>query len=111
MGTLTYNGWVVSFEDRLLTHLHLVIMQRLRNDRSFAMSWINSVEDGSGRGSIWLHPSGDLGFRFIGSKFPTINPAWIATLASSAEGSQGLIVTGEDGELARSESIRVLTRS
>jgi hypothetical protein len=103
---MNYDGWSIGFEDRLLTHLHLVIMQRLRNERSFSMSWINSVEDGSGRGSVWLHPTGDLAFRFLGSKFPSINPEWIATLTTSAASSQGLIVTGEDGKLARSESIR-----
>lgn len=106
MGSLTYDGWVIDFDDRLLAHLHLVIMQRFRNHESFAMSWVNAVESGDGRGSIWLHPDGDLSFRFLGSKVPAMNPEWIARLTASATSSQGLIVTGEDGRLARSEAIR-----
>ena len=105
MGSLIYDGWTIEFDDRLLAHLHLVIMQRLRNQQSFAMSWVNAVENGDGRGSIWLHPSGDLAFRFTGSRMPTINAEWIARLTESANSSQGLIVTGENGRLAHSQAI------
>ena len=106
MGSLSYDGWTIEFEDRLLAHLHLVIVQRFRNQQSFAMSWVNALETGDGRGSIWLHPGGDLAFRFVGSKVPTMNPDWIARLTESANSSQGLIVTAEDGTLARSQAIK-----
>ena len=106
MGTMTYNGWAIVFDDRLLAHLHLVIVQQLRNQQSFAMSWINAAESGDGRGSIWLHPSGNLSFRFEGSRAPDLNREWIAQLTDSARSSQGLIVTNEDGKLARSREIK-----
>ena len=39
MGSLTYDGIVVQFEDRVLTHLQIVIVQKLRKGESFLMSW------------------------------------------------------------------------
>jgi len=67
-----------------------------------------SPEDGDGRGSIWMHPAGELSFRFEGSRHPNINRDWIVTLTDSSRSSQGLIVTTEDGKLARSREIKRL---
>ena len=106
MGSITYDGWTIDFDDRLLAHLHLVILQGFRNQKSFAMSWVNAVESGDGRGSIWLHPDGDIAFRFTGSRVPAMNPEWVARLSASIDSSHGLIVTGEDGQLARSHAIK-----
>ena len=106
LGTMTYGNWTVEFDDRLLAHLQLVIVQRFRNQERFAMSWIDGIEAGSGRSSIWLHPEGDLSFRFNGSRVPEIDPEWINTLTESAQSSRGLIVTLEDGRLARSTSTK-----
>ena len=80
MGTLTYSGAVVEFDDRLLAHLQIVIIQKLRRGDSFAMSWIDSVAVGNGRSSIWLHPQTDLYVKFAGSRAP-----------AAASGSVGLM--------------------
>lgn len=109
MGTLTYDGWLIEFEDRLLAHLHVTIVQQLRRGTSFAMSWLDALESGDGRSSIWLHPDGHYYFRFAGSRTPEINRAWISVLAESAESSRGLIVRTEDGKLARSLGTKHLT--
>jgi hypothetical protein len=106
VGSITYESWTIEFEDRLLSHLQLVIIQRFRNGERFAMSWVDAIESGDGRSSVWLHPAGYLYFRFAGSRVPTINPEWIKRLTESAKSSQGLIVTTEDGRLARSLSTR-----
>jgi hypothetical protein len=103
---MTYGQWTVEFDDRLLAHLQLVIVQRLRNQERFAMSWIDGVEAGSGRSCIWLHPEGDLYFRFAGSRSPEINREWIRQLTESARSSRGLIVTTEDGRVARSSGVK-----
>ncbi|MGN6445595.1 DUF7882 family protein [Amnibacterium sp.] len=103
---MTYGAWTIEFDDRLLAHLQLVIVQRLRNQERFAMSWIDGSESGGGRSSIWLHPEGDLYFRFAGSRTPDIDPDWIRQLTDSAQSSRGLIVTHEDGRLARSVSTK-----
>ncbi|WP_443069965.1 DUF7882 family protein [Subtercola sp. YIM 133946] len=96
MGSFTYDGAEIELDDRTLTHLQIVIVQKLRRCESFAMSWAVSPESGSGRASIWLHPSIPLHFRFNGSRVPAINPAWLEELAASADSSRGLIVTPEN---------------
>jgi hypothetical protein len=99
MGTLTYDTIVIEFEDRLLAHLQIVIVNKLRRRESFAMSWRDSTDVGDGRSAIWIDPSIPLYFKFDGSRVPSINREWVEDLAESAAGPQGLIVTGEDGEL------------
>lgn len=99
MGSLTYDSIVIHFEDRLLAHLQIVIVNKLRRRESFAMSWRDSTEVGDGRSAIWLDPSIPIYFKFDGSRVPSINKDWVDQLAESANGPQGLVVTGEDGEL------------
>ena len=96
MGSLTIDGIVVQFEDRVLTHLQIVIVQKLRKGESFLMSWRDADSVGDGRSSAWIHPSLSLYFKFSGSRVPAINRDWLASLMASANGSQGLIVTTEE---------------
>ena len=96
MGSLTIDGIVVQFEDRVLTHLQIVIVQKLRKGESFLMSWRDADSVGDGRSSAWIHPSMPLYFKFSGSRVPAINRDWLASLMASANGSQGLIVTSEE---------------
>jgi len=100
MGTISYDHLVVKVEDRTLAHVQIVIVNKLRRGEAFLMSWRDSVEAGSGRSSIWLHPQVLVHFKFDGGRAPEINPHWIATLAESADSSRGLIVTAEHGELS-----------
>lgn len=109
MGTLTYDGWAIEFDDRLLAHVHLTVVQQFRRGESFAMSWLDALEAGDGRSSIWLHPDGHYYFRFAGSRTPAINAEWIRSLTESAQSSRGLILRTEDGKLARSLNTRHLT--
>ncbi|MEF2977212.1 DUF7882 family protein [Subtercola sp. YIM 133946] len=106
MGTLTYDGTEIELDDRTLTHLQIVIIQKLRRCEAFAMSWPIPTDLGSGRASIWLHPSIPIHFRFHGSRVPAINPAWLATLTESANSSYGLIVTPENPSLIGAAQIR-----
>jgi len=102
VGTIAYDGMLIKFDDRLLAHLQIVIMQQFRRRESFAMSWLDALSVGDGRSSIWLHPEGDVYFKFEGSRTPAINQEWLDRLTASARSSQGLIVVAETGELARS---------
>jgi len=106
MGTMTYDNTIIEFDDRVLAHLHIVIVQQFRRQESFAMSWMDALSDGDGRSSIWLHPDGDLFFRFAGSRPPAIDGGWIKRLTEGAQSSHGLVVVMEDGRLARSVSER-----
>lgn len=102
MGSLIYDSTIIEFDDRLLLHLQIVIVNKLRRRESFAMSWRDSPEIGDGRSTIWLDPSIPLYFKFAGSRTPTIDRDWIELLAESAASSSGLLVTDEDGNLETS---------
>jgi hypothetical protein len=99
MGTLLYGnpGIVISFEDRALMHLQIVITAKLRRSESFVFSWTDAADVGSGRSSIWLDPSSTLLYRYFGSRIPSINREWIETLTISANSGSGLIFTAEPG--------------
>jgi hypothetical protein len=101
LGSIQYDGDRLHFDDRLLAHLQIVIMQKLRNEQSFLMSWLNVVSIGDGRTGIWLHAAIPLRFNFSGSRTPAINRDWLHTLQQSANSSTGLVITDENGQLAR----------
>ncbi|RFA17932.1 DUF7882 family protein [Subtercola boreus] len=97
MGTLLYGSpsIEVSFDDRALTHLQIVITAKLRRRESFIFSWNDAPEAGSGRSAIWLDPSSTIYYRFYGSRIPTINREWIDALMESANSGSGLFFTSE----------------
>ena len=66
MGTLRYNGSVVEFDDRLLAHLQIVIVEKIRRGEAFLMSWSDTAGTGDGHSAIWIHPKhveSDIGAR------------------------------------------------
>ncbi|WP_199706318.1 DUF7882 family protein [Amnibacterium setariae] len=101
MGTLTYVGATVEFDDRTLTHLQVVIMQKFRRGESFPMSWADSPAIGDGRSAMWLTPTTPIFFTFAGSRVPVIDQEWIDRLSRSAESPRGLIVTDVEGVLVK----------
>lgn len=102
MGTLTYDGTVVDFDDRLLAHLQIVLVKKFLKHEPFLMSWKDSNAVGDGRGSMWMTPNAPVYFKFLGSKVPAINEEWLLMLGKSADSPRGLIVTNEQGNLALS---------
>jgi hypothetical protein len=102
MGAITYDGSATQFDDRLLAHLQIVIVQRLRQNRSFLMSWANALDVGDGRSSIWLHAQCNVRFTFDGSRVPAIDEDWLHVLSRSADSSRGLIVMNAEGKPVRS---------
>ena len=99
MGSLTYDRVIVEIDDRVLAHLQLVIVQKLRRGESFLLSWQDSAEAGSGRSSIWLNPAIPLYFKFAGGRVATLNRQWIEDLSRSANSSQGLVIVSEDASM------------
>jgi hypothetical protein len=95
MGTLQYDGVLVEFEDRLLAHLEIVIVQKIRRGESFLMSWRDAAETGDGHSAIWIHPTHNLYFKFMGSRNPAINEEWLEQLTLSANSPRGLLVMRE----------------
>lgn len=100
MGTLQYDGVLVEFEDRLLAHLQIVIVQKIRRGESFLMSWRDAPETGDGHSAIWIHPAQNLYFKFAGSKVPAINQEWLDQLTLSANSPRGLLVIREGTQAA-----------
>lgn len=97
MGTLVYGptNLEISLEDRVLSHLQIVITTKLRRQESFVFSWRDDPSSGDGRTSIWLHPSIPLRFKYVGSRPPAINRAWLEALQASANSVNGLHVIQE----------------
>ena len=97
MGTLLYgnSGIVISFDDRALMHLQIVISAKLRRRECFVFSWIDSADSSSGRNAIWLDPASTLYYRYFGSRVPSINREWIDALMVSANSAGGLVFVSE----------------
>lgn len=107
MGSLQYDRIIAQFDDQVLSHLQIVIVQKLRHGESFLMSWPDSMEVGDGRSAIWLNPTQQLYFKFLGGRAPAINPEWLEHLTESANSSRGLIVTDEPNPARQGQPVQV----
>jgi hypothetical protein len=88
----------VDFDDRVLAHLKVVMLSKVRRGESFVFSWEYSVATGSGHSSIWVHPTIPLQFDFLGSREPHLNRNWVEELVRLANSPSGLRVTPEPPE-------------
>jgi len=97
LGTLYYGDARVAIpiDDRALSHLRFVILTKFRRGEAFGFSWVKPLADGSGRSTIWMHPSITLQFEFDGSRSPSLNRQWLENLTQQAATSGGLILTEE----------------
>jgi hypothetical protein len=97
MGTMLYGlpPAEVPMDDRVLAHLKVVIVSKLRRNESFLLSWELSEEQGPGRKSVWMHPSIPLQFEFDENKPPTLNTAWLEELARASMSVDGLRIGPE----------------
>jgi hypothetical protein len=101
MGHLIYDSSTqISFPDRVLAHVEVVVISKLRRRECFAISWREAAEIGDGRSTIWCDPSIPLRFRFEGSRQPIINREWAERMVLAAASSTGLVITDEDGSVA-----------
>jgi hypothetical protein len=101
MGKFVYDGTVkVEFDDRLLAHLQVAIVNKLRRGESFQFTWREDTNAGGGRTSIWVSPQSSLVYKFYGSRPPAMNPAWLEALAYAANSPAGLHVVPEPEESA-----------
>jgi hypothetical protein len=85
----------VEFDDRVLAHLKVVILAKLRRQESFTFSWEYTSAQGSGHSSIWLHPAIPLQFDFYGKKDPTLNRLWLEEMVQLANTPSGLRIIPE----------------
>ncbi len=99
MGSLIYgvSGIEISFDDRVLAHLELVINAKLRRRESFMLSWRDAPGVGDGRSSIWIDTAIPLYFRYSGSRVPLIDKEWLEELVVQAGSTRGLVLGEEPG--------------
>ena len=107
MGSLLYGnpGIEISFDDRALMHLQVVITAKLRRRESFLFTWTNSADAGSGRSSIWLDPRSAIFYRFAGSRTPALNREWIQALMLSANSAGGMFFSPEPSAMPQVQSV------
>jgi hypothetical protein len=103
MGALIYGPQAERLEvsDRLLAHLRLVIVSKLRRGESFAFNWAHG--DGDGKSTVWMQPTMHLVFEFELNAPHDINRAWAEHLAETANSVRGLWVIPEEEAHLRSE--------
>jgi hypothetical protein len=96
MGKFIYNNTIkVDFEDRLLSHLQVVITTKLRRGESFTFMWKDDVSIGDGRTMVWLYPNASMVFKFYGGRVPALNGAWLEALSTVANSRTGLYIVPE----------------
>jgi hypothetical protein len=97
MGTLFYGDAVssVEFDDRLLAHLQLAIVTKLRRSESFVFSWDVAAAAGSGSNSVWISPTVGLRFTYPSHTREPINRAWVEALIRTANSVSGLRIVDE----------------
>jgi len=88
----------IDIDDRVLAHLKVVIVAKLRRGESFTFSWHKPADSGSGHSSVWLNPSVPLEFDFAGSKAPSLNKIWLEELVQLANSPAGLRIVPEPSE-------------
>jgi hypothetical protein len=100
MGTFIYGtpSIAVEFDDRVLAHLKVVILSKVRRGESLLFSWEFTAAAGSGHSSIWINPSIPLQFNFRGSREPRLNRAWVEELVRLSNTPGGLRVTPEPAD-------------
>jgi hypothetical protein len=100
VATLTYGpqNLEIEFEERVLAHLKVAVLSKLRRNEAFSLSWTEDASSGHGRSSVWLHPSVPLHFRFRDTHQPKLNRAWIEQMLSVASMHGELSVIPEPAE-------------
>ena len=102
MGTLHYGASRTSIrvDDRTLAHLQVVITTKLRRNEGMLLQWDRGVENGSGRGAFWVHPSSDLIYDYEGGREPALDPAELDRMMVEASGRHGLRIAATEREFA-----------
>jgi hypothetical protein len=97
MGEFIYGMPTITakFDDRLLAHLKVVIVSKLRRNESFTFSWDDASGEEVEHFSVWLHPAIPLQWVIAGNEESTLNRAWLEELVRSANTVAGLKIVPE----------------
>jgi hypothetical protein len=104
LGELRYGtpAEVIEIDDRILAHLKIVMLAKLRRREGFPFSFEYDATEGGGRTTVWIAAAVPLQFKFDGSRQPAINKVWLEALMMAANGVDGLRIIPEpsDGRTA-----------
>jgi hypothetical protein len=100
VGTINYGGSnaPIPVDDRVLAHLKVVMVTKLRRNESFTLTWCHSDDQGPGRTTIWVNPSIPLRFVFDSAEPAELSRELIEELASSANSSGGILLEANVGQ-------------
>ena len=100
MGTLYYGAarTPITIDDRLLAHLKVVATSKLRRNEPFLVSWDEPAENGSGRGSVFIHPTCDLIYRFDGSRAAELDQQLLESHGGRVDVESGSGDPGDDAD-------------
>lgn len=92
MGKLTYGAIQrqIVMDDRLLAHLEVVVIARLRRNNALTLRWVEKPEAGDGRRSIWLHPNSDLYFEYDDADHGELDRELLDRLVRAADSNAGI---------------------
>ena len=89
---LVYNTTTtLMIDDRVLAHLQVVIINKLRRRESFTFTWRQGGHDAV----CWMAPAIALEFVYWSDDHPPLNRKWLETLAGEASANAGLRVVPE----------------
>ncbi|MFC4222489.1 DUF7882 family protein [Lysinibacter cavernae] len=95
MGRLTYGTNEFEFDDCLLAHLKVVVIQKLRRKETFLLSWSNHDDSGAcldGRHAIWLTDGIQLYFHVEQSEKFSLNRRLLDYMVGQSHSPDGLIL-------------------
>jgi hypothetical protein len=95
----------VDIDDRVLAHLRMVMVTKLRRSEPFMFEFDLPASEGSGRRSFWVHPAVPMQFHFFGNREPRLNRAWIEELIREASGPMGLRIVPEPDDARASTPV------
>ena len=93
MGRLIYRDKAsFDIDDRLLAHLRIVIMNKLRRNEGFMLQV--PVTEGVRQASLWVHASNARVLQFYGGRAPAIDRELVDQMMHDASGPDGLTLSG-----------------
>jgi hypothetical protein len=91
MGRLVYGALQrrIVVDDRLLAHIEVVVLSRLRRNNAFALRWAETGER-PGRRTIWIHQGTDLCFEYDQAEQDELDRELLDQLAKAADSNTGI---------------------
>jgi hypothetical protein len=97
MGFLYYgdDSYPIEIDDRQLSHLKVALLSLLRANKSVAFTVAHSAREGSGRDTLWITPTTDIRFHFLGSRPMVIDEVWVRAIMATADTPAGMRLISE----------------